>query len=141
MNDAAGPSGMDVAAWKKLCTSFRGASDSLCSALAAVARRLATTLVDPAGLAAFTAGRLIALNKNPGVRPIGIGEVCRRLIAKAVLCIGKNDVLQVAGPLQLCAGQPSGCEAAIHAMRVGFDSLDAEAVLQVDATNAFNCLN
>ena len=49
--------------------------------------------------------------------------------------------LQAAGPLQLCAGQPSGCEAAIHAMRAVFDPPDGEAVLQVDATNAFNCLN
>ena len=43
--------------------------------------------------------------------------------------------------LQLCAGQPAGCEAAIHAMRKIFDSADSEGFLQVDATNAFNCLN
>jgi len=116
-----------------LCTSFRGASDSLSAALAAVARRLATSFVDPEGLAAFTACRLIALNKNPGVRLIGIGEVCRRLIAKSVLCVVKNDVLQAAGPIQLCAGQHSGCEASVHAMRTAFDSPHAEAVLQVDA--------
>jgi len=77
MDGAAGPSGLDVVAWKKLCTSFRGASDSLCAALAAVARRLATAFVDPAGLAAFTTCCLIALNKNPGIRPIGIGEFTR----------------------------------------------------------------
>jgi len=52
-----------------------------------------------------------------------------------------TDLWQAAGPLQLCAGRPAGCEAAIHAMRAVFDSPDAEAVLQVDATNAFNCLN
>jgi len=39
-----------------------------------------------------------------------------------------------AGPLQLCAGQPAGCEAAIHTMRAVFESPDAEAVLQVDAS-------
>ena len=50
-------------------------------------------------------------------------------------------MLQAAGPLQLCAGQPAGCEAAIHAMRAVFDSSDTEAVLQVDASNAFNRLN
>ena len=83
--------------------------------------------------------RLIALDKHPGVRPIGVGEVCRRLLARAVLCVIRNDVLQAAGPLQLCAGQPAGCEVAIHAMRKIFES--SEAVLQVDATNAFNCLN
>jgi len=34
MNGAAGPSGLDVAVWKKLCTSFRGASDSLFATVA-----------------------------------------------------------------------------------------------------------
>jgi len=32
-------------------------------------------------------------------------------------------------------------EASVHAMRAAFDSPHAEAVLQVDATNSFNCLN
>ena len=50
MDGAAGPSGMDVASWKKLCTSFRVASDTLCDAVSTVARRLATTFVDPACL-------------------------------------------------------------------------------------------
>ena len=129
---------MDVTTWKKLYTSFRGASDALCAALA---RRLATTFVDPAGLAAFTACQLIALNKNPGVRPIGIGEAYKRLIAKSILCIVRDDVLQAAGPIQLCAGQSSGCEASVLAMKAAFESPNAETVLEVDATNAFNCLN
>ena len=43
-------------------------------------------------------------------------EICRRILARAVLCAIRNDVLQVVGPLQLCAGQPAGCEVAIHAM-------------------------
>ena len=36
----------------------------------------------------------------------------------------RRDVLQAAGPLQLCAGQPSGCEAAVRAMRAVFNSPD-----------------
>ena len=54
--------------------SFKRASNDLCNALAAVARRLCTTLVHPDGLSAFVACCLIPLNKNPGVIPIGIGE-------------------------------------------------------------------
>jgi len=64
-------------------------------------------------------------------------KVCRRLIAKAVLCLNRKDVLQAAGPIQLCAGQPSGCEAAVHTMRT--HQIYAGTILQVDATNAFNC--
>ena len=49
--------------------------------------------------------RLIALNKNPGVRPIGICEVVRRIISKAILPITRGDIQDTAGSLQLCAGQ------------------------------------
>ena len=84
---------------------------------------------------------LIALNKCPGVRPIGVREVMRRIIARAVLSIVKLDVLEAAGSLQLCAGQDAGNEAAVHAMRAVYLNDSTEAVLLVDASNAFNCLN
>ena len=93
MDGAAESSGLDVSSWKKLCTAFQEAFDTLCAALSVVARRLATALVDPCCLSTFTTCRLVALDKHPGVRPIGIGEVCRRLLSKAVLCIIRNDVL------------------------------------------------
>jgi len=46
---------------------------------------LATTSVDPVCLDASIACCLIALDKQPGVQPIGVGEVCRQLFTKAVL--------------------------------------------------------
>ena len=138
---AAGPSGLDAYAWRRLCSSFKYASNSLCVALAGVARRIAATNVNPEGLIAFVACRLIPLDKCPGVRPIGVGEVPRRIIAKAILKIIGNDVEEAAGPLQLCAGQDGGCEAAVHAMRRIFQAPETEAVLLVDASNAFNALN
>ena len=114
---AAGPSGLDAVAWRRMCTSFQRNSDDLCEALASVARRLCTRFVDPSGLTAFVACRLIALDKCPGVRPIGVGETARRVIAKAVLSVIRNDIQEAAGSLQLCAGQLSGCEAAVHSTR------------------------
>ena len=72
--------------------------------------------------------RLIALDKNPGVRPIGIGEISRRLIAKSILRVVKSDILEAAGCLQLCAGQRGGCEAVIHAMREIYTNTDTEGV-------------
>ncbi len=73
---AACPSGIDGAGWRRLCSSFKGALSNLCHSLALVARRLCSSYVDPNGLSAFVACRLITLDKNPGVRPIGIGETC-----------------------------------------------------------------
>ena len=138
---AAGPSGLDAAAWRRLCTSFQSASTDLCDALASTARRICCSFVDPKSLSAFVACRLIALDKCPGIRPIGIGETARRIIGKAILTTIGEDIKEAAGPLQLCAGQEAGCEAAVHAMRQMFESPNAEAAILVDATNAFNSLN
>ena len=79
----AGPSGMDACLWKRMCLSFQSASSNLCSALALVARRIASSPVDPKPLMPLTSSRLIALDECPGVRPIGIGEVSRRIIGKS----------------------------------------------------------
>ena len=49
--------------------------------------------------------------------------------------------MEVAGPLQLCAGQPAGVEAAIHAVRSWYEEEATEGILLVDASNAFNSLN
>ena len=136
MDGAAGPSGLDAASWKRLCTSF--ASTELCESLAATARRICTCYVDPCGLSAFVACRLIALDKCPG---ISIGETVRRIIGRAVARILSHDIQMAAGPLQLCAGHQSGCESAVHAMRQVFESSETEAIILVDATNAFNSLN
>ena len=63
-------------------------------------------------MVAYTSCRLIPLDKCPGVRPIGIGEVVRRIIGKAV-----------------------------HAMEHVFAEEDTETIILVDATNAFNRSN
>lgn len=70
---------------------------------AAVARRLCIVDVHPDGIVSFEACCLIPLNKNPGVRPIGIGEVPQQIVAKVILKIVRDDVQAAAGPLQTCA--------------------------------------
>lgn len=95
----------------------------------------------PKSISPLLACCLIALNKNPGVYPIGIGDTARRIISKAVLSIVKSDIQDATGCLQLCGGQISGIEAAVHAVRTAFDSDDGEAIILADASNAFNSLN
>lgn len=138
---AAGPSGGDADQWRHMCVAFRTASNSLCDSMAAVARRMATESLDPRSLEAFLANRLIPLDKCPGVRPIGIGETPRRIISKAIVSFLKEDIRSAAGALQLCCGQESGCESIVHAMRSVYEKDDTEAILLVDADNAFNRLN
>ena len=70
----AGSSGLDANVWKRMCTSFKSASSELCSAVASVTKRMGTEELDPKSLGALLACQLIAFNKNPGVRLIGIGK-------------------------------------------------------------------
>lgn len=55
--------------------------------------------------------------------------------------IAKKDIQQAAYFLQVCAGQNAGAEAAIHAMCDLFQQDETEAVLLIDADNAFNSIN
>ena len=72
------------------------------------------------------------LNKNPGLRPTGVGEVLARISEKIVTMISKQDVMKAAGSLQVCAGQEAGAEAAIHAVHDIFKDHITEAVLLID---------
>ena len=141
MDGSAGPSGLDAYAWKGLCSSFHNASDDLCCSVAKLTRKLCSYHDDPLGISALTACRLIVLDKCPGVRPIRVGETLRRLIAKAILRVTHDDILKALGSIQLCAGQEAACEAGINAMRNLFEDDGVEAMLMVDASNAFNSLN
>ncbi|CEM36215.1 unnamed protein product [Vitrella brassicaformis CCMP3155] len=82
---------------------------------------------------------LIRLDKQPGVRPIGIGAVLMRIMGKAMAkAVGMRRLCDAD---QLCAGLKGGVEGAIHTVSGVFDSGDVECAILVDATNAFNTMN
>ena len=62
------------------------------------------------------ASRLIALNKCPGIRPIGIGETLHRDIGKAIHMATRLDAALVCGSGQICVGLQAGVEGTINAM-------------------------
>ena len=134
---------MDADGWRRILTSnsFGQSSTDICIALANVAKKTCVEPDQTNSLEAFLASRLIPLDKNPGLRPIGVGEVIRRIIGKSVIHTLKEDIIRSVGNLQVCAGHESGCEAAIHAMSQIFNEEDSEAVLLIDASNAFNAVN
>ena len=140
---AAGPSGADAEMWKRLLGSkqFKTKPAELCDAVAELARKLCVSEVHPTYLRAFVAGRLIPLDKKPGVRPIGVGEILRRVIGKAVTTVLKPELVNSTAPIQTCAGLPGGIEASIHAMRKIYEDPATEGILLIDASNAFNALN
>ena len=65
----------------------------------------------------------------------------RRIVGKAISWCLSDDIQEAAGPLQVSAGVKGGVEAAIHAMKNIFDKEGTDAVILVDAANAFNRLN
>ena len=122
-----------------MVTAHKAASSTLCNAVAKVALRLSTECVDPDGLEALLANRGIALDKNPGLRPVGVGEMVRRVIGKA--SVTGVEVQKSVGALQLCAGQPAGVKSAIHAMRGFLVDDDSDGILLINDDNAFNRVN
>ena len=146
MTGAAGPSGFDSDDWKNvlLSRSYGSSSVDLCEAVATAAKALCTenrTEVENGGISAYLACRLIPLDKDPGLRPIGIGEVLRRIVGKMVVFLLKPELQKDAGDLQMCVGQQGGCEAGVHAMVDIFQEENTHGIIQVDANNAFNTIN
>ena len=106
------------------------------------ARRICSEEIPYENIASLFSNRLVPLRKrDDGVRPVGVGETLRRIIGKAIINEIKPEIMESAGSLQLCAGQRAGCEAAAHAMGDIFQEENTDAVLFIDASNAFNTLN
>jgi len=105
-----------------------------------VAHKIATTYVYPSDLSPLLSSHLITLDTNPGVYLIGIGETSHHIISKVILYTIKQDIFEAADNLQLCPGQEAGCKAAVYTMHSLFQSSNTQAVLLVDASNAFNSL-
>ena len=59
---------------------------------------------------------LVALDKMPGVHPMGIRETLLRDLAKLVMRASRYQAKMARGNMQLCAGLKSGIEGETHAM-------------------------
>ena len=141
---APGPSLFNADDWRRIIGSeiYGAESVDLRKAIAVMAKQLCSEdLHDPDSIEPLMACRLIPLSKNPGVRPIGIGEVLRRIIGSAVVSTLRGDIMCSAGNLQLYGGQKSGSEIAIHAAVDLFNSEETHGIFQIDANNAFNNIN
>ena len=140
----AGPGGCDTGHWRDVLLRFGAHNSKLCDAIAALARRLLNSIVPWDNISALVTNRLIALDKCPGVHPIGIGETLRCVIGKAMCYATRVDVELACGYDQLCGGVRSGIEGTIHNITNLFSQYGAYSgwgVLLVDASNAFNSLN
>ena len=99
------PSGLDANELTRILTHFGQQSIEISKTIAKIARKLAveelnSELTDP-----YNACKLIPLDKNPGVKPIGIGEVMRRMIGRTITKCRKNELMSLVSNYQLCLGQ------------------------------------
>ena len=80
--------------------------------------------------------------KKGGMRPIAIGEVLRRLIAKRLGSEAKSGAIELFDSLQLGVCISGGAEAIIHSSKIKYDNIVSAkrdgGVLQIDFQNAFN---
>ena len=82
---SAGPGECDSSHWQDVLLRYGSASRRLRDYVANLARCMANSIIVWSLLRGLLASRLIALDNCPGIRPIGVGEVLRRVIGKSVL--------------------------------------------------------
>ena len=112
-----GPSRMNADGWKRVLTSrqFTESFIDLCKTTASMIKKLCIGKDLVNTLEDFLFCRLIPLDKNPGLRPIGVGKVLKRIVGKVIVSTLWDYIITSVGPLQVCAGQEYGCEAVVHA--------------------------
>ena len=81
---SAGPSGIDAELYRRILCSknFKAEGKVLREEIAVFKRNLLKIAHHPSLLEGFASCRLIPLDKNPGIRPIGVGEVLGRICWK-----------------------------------------------------------
>eukprot|EP00957_Ditylum_brightwellii_P075698 5752559-Ditylum_brightwellii.AAC.1 len=82
MSGAAGPGGIDSVVLQDWLLYYGTASRLLQESVARFVHWIANTFPPWAAIRVYVAGRLIGLDKCPGVQPVGIGEVCNDWLGK-----------------------------------------------------------
>ena len=114
-----------------MCSSLHSACTSI--AQGSIPREIAVLL---------SASRLISLPKSNGdVRPIAVGEVLRRLTARAMCLEVKSELATFFAPIQHGVATEGGSELMIHQVQLLLESHPEWSVLKSDVSNAFNSLH
>ncbi|KAL7531461.1 hypothetical protein ACHAWF_003777, partial [Thalassiosira exigua] len=116
LGGGAGPGSVDAVQAKDWLLHHDRASQELREEMAAWVEWLGNTTPPWTAFRALMGCRMSALDKQPGVRPLGIGEIWRRGIAKYVLTVCSEDAKAACGSTQLCAGLEASIEGAIHSV-------------------------
>ena len=142
---AAGPDRLSPQHLKELISKQTGeAGAHLLDALTALSNTMLAGAIPDSVCPVLYGANLLALNKpGGGIRPIAVGNVFRRLVAKSVVRLVGEEIGVKLRPTQLGFGTPGGCEAAIHATRRYLSQAGEilpRVLLKLDYKNAFNTI-
>ena len=93
---------------------------------------------------AYISVRLIVLDKQPGVCPVGLGEMWRRLFTKCVLRVTGPEATSACNHDQIFDGLKMVIDGGVHGVQAIWDTnLATEywVLILVDANIAFNNIN
>ena len=146
LSGVGGPGGVDAVRLQQWLLRFGTGSHMFRGAVAGFTCWMVNETPPWAAYWALMANRLLTLDKCPGVRPVRIGEIWRRLLAKYVLHEAGAQVTEICGNDNLCAGLKADIDCAVHAVRVQWATKEEEeeeewGFLLADAANAFNAGN
>ena len=140
---AAGPSGMRP---EHFAVVLKGPPVNLAGKAQGVLTKLVNAMAAgkvPQAVSPFLCGaRLHAgKKKDGGLRPIAVGNLIRRLVAKCFSSRLSERAASLLKPHQLGVGVKAGCEAVAHAVRKAVKDDPSLSVLQVDFINAYNSVD
>ena len=141
---SSGPGGTDSEALQGWLLKFGEDINRLRTSKKKIVGWLANGSLPWAAYHVFMSGRLIVLDKQTCVRPVGVGETWRRLFANIVHKFTGPEATISWQDDQLCAGLKEVIDGAIHRVQDLWDkNLTTEdcGFLLVDAKNAFNSIN
>jgi hypothetical protein len=117
LSGSAGPCGVDAEMLKHWLLCHGAHSEKLREAMADWVDWLSNGLPPYAAYRAANMVQTVALDKCPGVQPLGVDEVWMRLWSDCSHMKTKAAATNACGNTQLCAGLQSGIKANLHAIR------------------------
>ena len=142
--ESSGPGGMDSEALQIWLIKFMEDITRLLTSLETFIHWLANGSPHWLAYCSFMSIRLIALDKQLGVRMVGVRETWRRLFTNIVLKVTRLEATMACQDDQLCDGLKAGINGVVHGVQTIWDEyLTTEdwGFLLVDAKNTFNEIN
>ena len=100
----AGPGGTELVSLQHLLLRFRAASGDLRLIVGNFMECLGNGRPPWAAYRKLVSGCLIVLDKQPGIRPVGVGETWRRLMAKCLIWVTGQEAKTACRTAQLAGG-------------------------------------